>query len=102
MGLDVGEESIATFSTVIERAATIVWNGPVGVFEFEKFAVGSKTVLENIVIATEKGATSIIGMSQKMPYLMIIAGVKEYTVKPLITDSPKSGQPLYSGQIPCP
>ena len=64
MGLDVGEESIATFSTVIERAATIVWNGPVGVFEFEKFAVGSKTVLETIVIATEKGATSIIGMSR--------------------------------------
>jgi len=61
MGLDVGEESIATFSTVIERASTIVWNGPVGVFEFEKFAVGSKTVLETIVIATEKGATSIIG-----------------------------------------
>lgn len=61
MGLDVGEESIATFTTVIERASTIVWNGPVGVFEFEKFAVGSKTVLETIVIATEKGATSIIG-----------------------------------------
>ena len=61
MGLDCGEESLATFSTVIERAATIVWNGPVGVFEFEKFAVGSKTVLENIVIATEKGTTSIIG-----------------------------------------
>ena len=63
MGLDVGEESIATFTTVIERASTIVWNGPVGVFEFEKFAVGSKAVLENIVIATEKGATSIIGKS---------------------------------------
>ena len=61
MGLDVGEESIATFSTVIEQAATIVWNGPVGVFEFEKFAVGSKTVLETIVIATDKGATSIVG-----------------------------------------
>lgn len=61
MGLDIGEESIATFSTVIERAATIVWNGPMGVAEFEKFAVGSKIVLETIVIATEKGATSIIG-----------------------------------------
>ena len=64
MGLDIGEESIATFSTVIERAATIVWNGPVGVFEFEKFAAGSKTVLETIVITTEKGATSIIGEIQ--------------------------------------
>ena len=57
MGLDVGKESIATLTTVIQRAATIVWNGPVGVFKFEKFAVYSKTV----VMATEKGATSIIG-----------------------------------------
>ena len=65
MGLDVGETSIATFSAVIERAATIVWNGPVGVFEFEKFALGSKTVLNDIVLATEKGATSIIGKSQR-------------------------------------
>ena len=66
MGLDVGETSIATFSTVIERATTIVWNGPVGVFEFEKFALGSKTVLNDIVLATEKGATSIIGKSQRI------------------------------------
>ena len=61
MGLDVGPQSIATFSGIISGAATIIWNGPVGVFEFEKFATGSKTVLETIVHATEKGATSIIG-----------------------------------------
>ena len=62
MGLDVGPESIAQFTAVIERAVTIIWNGPVGVFEFEKFSSGSKTVLEAVVAATKKGATSIIGV----------------------------------------
>lgn len=61
MGLDIGENSTTFFTSVVERAATIVWNGPVGVFEFEKFAGGSKVVLDAIVLATEKGATSIIG-----------------------------------------
>ena len=57
----MGENSRALFTSVVERAATIVWNGPAGVFEFEKFASGSKTLLEAIVLATEKGTTSIIG-----------------------------------------
>lgn len=61
MGLDVGEETIAAFCAVIERASTIVWNGPAGVFEFDNFSRGSKAVLDSIVMATEKGATSIIG-----------------------------------------
>lgn len=61
MGLDVGPESIAQFVTVVEKSSTIVWNGPMGVFEFEKFATGSKAVLDAVVMATEKGATSIIG-----------------------------------------
>ncbi len=63
MGLDVGPDSIASFSGIITRAATVIWNGPVGVFEMDKFAAGSKSVLETVVLATEKGATSIIGMS---------------------------------------
>ncbi len=61
LGLDVGEESIAQFCATIEKAQTIVWNGPVGVFEFDKFARGSRAVLDSIIIATERGATSIIG-----------------------------------------
>ncbi|XP_064405290.1 phosphoglycerate kinase 1-like [Halichondria panicea] len=61
MGLDVGPDSIATFSGIITRAATVIWNGPVGVFEMDKFATGSKSVLETVVLATKKGATSIIG-----------------------------------------
>lgn len=61
MGLDIGPESTAQFTAVIEKAATIIWNGPVGVFEFDKFVAGSKAVLEAVVAATERGATSIIG-----------------------------------------
>ncbi len=62
MGLDVGDESIAAFCAGIEKASTIVWNGPVGVFEFDNFSKGSRQVLDSIVMATEKGATSIIGI----------------------------------------
>ena len=60
-GLDAGPESIAMFKEVIENSGTILWNGPVGVFEFEKFATGSRAVAEAIATATEKGAFSLIG-----------------------------------------
>jgi len=60
-GLDAGPESIANFKKVIENSGTILWNGPVGVFEIEKFAVGSKAVGEAIVAATKKGAFSLVG-----------------------------------------
>ncbi|SHI93575.1 phosphoglycerate kinase [Tangfeifania diversioriginum] len=60
-GLDAGPNSIAKFKEVIENSATILWNGPVGVFEMDKFADGSKAVGEAIVKATEKGAFSLVG-----------------------------------------
>jgi len=60
-GLDAGPESIEKFKRVIENSGTILWNGPVGVFEFEKFEVGSRAVAEAIVTATSKGAFSLIG-----------------------------------------
>lgn len=60
-GLDAGPESIAGFKKVIENSATILWNGPVGVFEIEKFAEGSKAVGKAIVEATKKGAFSLVG-----------------------------------------
>lgn len=60
-GLDAGPESIATFTEVIENSGTILWNGPVGVFEFDKFAVGSRAVADAIAAATKKGAFSLIG-----------------------------------------
>lgn len=60
-GLDAGPESVARFREVIENSATILWNGPVGVFEMDKFAEGSKAVGEAIVEATKKGAFSLVG-----------------------------------------
>jgi phosphoglycerate kinase len=60
-GLDAGPESIKTFKEVIENSATILWNGPVGVFEMDNFAKGSRAVADAIVTATSKGAFSLIG-----------------------------------------
>lgn len=62
MGLDAGPESRKQMKDVIMRAKTIVWNGPVGVFEFEKFALGTKAVMDAVVDATENNeCVSIIG-----------------------------------------
>ena len=61
MGLDIGPESEKLFSTVIKKSKTILWNGPVGVFEFEKFSHGTKSIAENIAAATSNGAFSLIG-----------------------------------------
>ncbi|KAJ2306601.1 phosphoglycerate kinase [Coemansia sp. RSA 2706] len=62
MGLDIGPKSIAAFGEVIAQAKTIVWNGPCGVFEFEAFARGTNSVMDEIIKAhDEHGATTIIG-----------------------------------------
>ncbi len=60
-GFDCGPESIKKFTAIAKKAKTIVWNGPVGVFEFEKFANGTKSLAAAVVEATENGATTIIG-----------------------------------------
>lgn len=61
MGLDIGPQASQVFSKVIEESKTILWNGPMGVFEMEKFEQGTKTVAEAVVRATKKGAFSLIG-----------------------------------------
>ncbi|HNQ36638.1 MAG TPA: phosphoglycerate kinase [Prolixibacteraceae bacterium] len=61
MGLDAGPASIARFGEVIGQSGTILWNGPVGVFEMEKFAAGSIAVGQAIVEATKKGGFSLVG-----------------------------------------
>lgn len=60
-GLDIGPDTREKFAKVIESSKTILWNGPVGVFEMPKFAEGTRAVAEAIVKATEKGAFSLIG-----------------------------------------
>jgi phosphoglycerate kinase len=61
MGLDIGEETIKLFSDVIEKSKTILWNGPMGVFEMDKFAKGTSAIAQSIARATANGAFSLIG-----------------------------------------
>ncbi len=61
MGLDIGPATQAEYASVLARAKTIVWNGPMGVFEWMPFRVGTQQVARAIAGATEKGATSIVG-----------------------------------------
>ena len=61
MGLDIGPETVAEYARELSKAKTIVWNGPVGVFEVPPFDVGTKQIAQAIVRATEAGATSIGG-----------------------------------------
>ncbi|WP_276480259.1 phosphoglycerate kinase [Paraflavitalea pollutisoli] len=61
MGLDIGAMACDQFTNVIKRSKTILWNGPMGVFEMEKFQHGTKTVAEAVVEATKEGAFSLVG-----------------------------------------
>ncbi len=61
MGLDIGMEASETFRQVIENSATILWNGPMGVFEMDNFSEGTIDVAQAIARATENGAYSLVG-----------------------------------------
>ncbi len=61
MGLDIGSKAIAAFVEVIQKSKTILWNGPMGVFEMPKFENGTRKIAEAIATATSKGAYSLIG-----------------------------------------
>lgn len=71
-GLDIGPKSIEKFSEVIKESKTILWNGPVGVFEFENFAVGTKSLGNSIGEATKNGAFSLVGGGDS------VAAVKQF------------------------
>lgn len=60
-GLDIGPLSIAEFSKIVETSKTVMWNGPMGVFEFPNFAAGTESIAKAVVVATEKGGFSLIG-----------------------------------------
>lgn len=74
MGLDIGEESASEFAEIIKNSATILWNGPMGVFEMESFSKGTKAVVDAIVDATANGAFSLVGGGDS------IAAVNKYKV----------------------
>ena len=61
MGLDGGPESARLFTSVILKAKTIIWNGPPGVFEFDKFADGTKAMADAVAQATAAGAITVVG-----------------------------------------
>ena len=61
MGMDIGPDSISMFTNLIVNAQTIVWNGPMGVFEMPNFAKGTLAVAQAMAKATERGATTIVG-----------------------------------------
>ncbi len=61
MGLDIGPKTAENFAAVIQQSKTVLWNGPMGVFEFETFEKGTKAVAFSVVEATKEGAFSLIG-----------------------------------------
>ena len=61
MGLDIGKYSISAFSEIISASKTIIWNGPMGVFEMSNFEKGTKEIAIAICKATEMGAYSLVG-----------------------------------------
>lgn len=61
LGMDIGSETISLFSAIISQSKTVIWNGPMGVFEMDKFAKGTFAVAEALAAATTKGAITIVG-----------------------------------------
>ncbi|MBX3374460.1 MAG: phosphoglycerate kinase [Phycisphaeraceae bacterium] len=61
MGLDIGPATIAAYSAAVAGARTVVWNGPMGVFEMPPFDAGTRAIATAMVTATERGATTIVG-----------------------------------------
>ena len=61
IGVDIGKNTVSRVANVILSAKTIIWNGPMGIFEIDKFALGTKQIATLITEATQKGATTIVG-----------------------------------------
>jgi phosphoglycerate kinase len=61
MGLDIGPDSVKVFQEALADCKTVIWNGPMGVFEFEKFAAGTRAIAQTLAELTGTGATTIIG-----------------------------------------
>lgn len=75
MGLDIGPDTINNYGHVLKESKTILWNGPMGVFEMEPFAKGTITIGEYIASATQNGAFSLVGGGDS------VAAVKKYNLQ---------------------
>lgn len=71
IGLDIGPKSIKCFSNYIRNSNTILWNGPMGMFENNKFSMGTKIIAEEIIKMTEKGSYSIVGGGDSLSALRL-------------------------------
>ncbi len=60
-GLDIGPQTAAKYAEIVKNAGTVVWNGPMGVFEMDKFVAGTRAVADAMVAATEQGAVTVVG-----------------------------------------
>ncbi|XP_066366453.1 phosphoglycerate kinase, chloroplastic-like [Miscanthus floridulus] len=61
MGLDIGPDAVTSFNAALDTCQTVIWNGPMGVFEFDKFAAGTEAVAKKLAELSAKGVTTIIG-----------------------------------------
>lgn len=77
MGLDIGPKTIKNNSEVIARAKTLFWNGPQGVFEMTPFAKGSMQMLDDIIRATARGATTVAGGGDTVSLLGKVKGAAD-------------------------
>jgi phosphoglycerate kinase len=75
MGLDIGAKSMADIEEILMESETILWNGPMGVFEMDNFAAGTRFVAETVAKATANGAFSLIGGGDS------VAAINKYELK---------------------
>jgi len=79
IGVDIGPKSIGAFKEILSSAKTVVWNGPMGVFEIEDFAKGTEAIARSLAEITQKGATTIVGGGDSA------AAVKKFNLEDKIT-----------------
>lgn len=79
MGVDIGPETCAEFGMALEGARTILWNGPMGVFEYAPFQTGTKLVIDTIIEATAQGAISVVGGGDSASAIDKLSNAKHFT-----------------------
>lgn len=79
MGVDIGPETCAEFGMALAGAQTILWNGPMGVFEYAPFQTGTKLVIDTIIEATSQGAVSVVGGGDSASAIDKLSDAKHFT-----------------------